>query len=350
MASYQLERIRVAHEENEGKYAQICKVLGEKPKGQKAKVMQQHAVSKSVDEIVLVNAELRSLYLDSDDLLKEELAAIGPNMFNSFYDTLNTTRAYHTRFVNENESMCIDVVGALDSSSSETGEVAGLASILFTGEEVFGKYLDLHGCHLAYCSLPGVSAQDYLQYLDAFYGFADIPVGCKSSRAYRVYLDQLLEYLVGFLSRVQPLFGANPLNIQELEAVDDFEARWRVGSITAWTTTCKLPSSSPPSALQMQLDQFTSVQELESLGSECLRQALEARGLKSGGTLLDRATRLLSVRGLNDDQVPVKLKSKAALRSTEESGASDGRRIGKGVGAGIDWRKEVRLSKYLCTH
>ena len=338
MASYQLERVRVAHEEDERLYAQISRVLSEKPKGQKAKVMQQHAVSKSVDGILLVNADLRSLYLDSDDLLKEELAAIGPNMFNSFYDSLNTTRTYHTRFVNENESVCIDVVGALDSrSGSETGAVVGLADILFTGEEVFGKYLDLHGCHLAYCSLPGVTVLDYLQYLDTFYGFADIPVGCKSSRAYRVYLDQLLEYLLGFLSRVQPLFGANPLNIRELEAADDFEARWRVGSITAWTTTVKLPSSSIPSALQMQLDQFTSVQELESLGAESLRQALEARGLKSGGTLKDRATRLLSVRGLNDDQVPVKLKSKAASKSGEESGACDGRR----VGAGVDWRKEV---------
>ena len=97
--SYLLEQIRATHELVQTNESMICAVLDDKPKGQKAKVSQQHAVSQLVDEIVTKNSELKRLYEDCDGLLKEELAVVGgPNMFNSYYDALNATRAYHSRF------------------------------------------------------------------------------------------------------------------------------------------------------------------------------------------------------------------------------------------------------------
>ncbi|KAG7217990.1 hypothetical protein INR49_008142 [Caranx melampygus] len=51
------------------------------------------------------------------------------------------------------------------------------------------------------------------------------------------------------------------------------------------------------------LSLVTSVQQLESLGLDVLKEELMSRGLKCGGALSERAARLFSVRGLNPDQI-----------------------------------------------
>ncbi|XP_014865602.1 PREDICTED: protein SDE2 homolog isoform X1 [Poecilia mexicana] len=54
---------------------------------------------------------------------------------------------------------------------------------------------------------------------------------------------------------------------------------------------------------QLDLSSVPSVQQLESLGLEVLKEELMRRGLKCGGTLSERAARLFSVRGLSPDQI-----------------------------------------------
>lgn len=54
---------------------------------------------------------------------------------------------------------------------------------------------------------------------------------------------------------------------------------------------------------QLDLSSVTSVQQLEVLGLDVLKEELMSRGLKCGGTLSERAARLFSVRGLDLDQV-----------------------------------------------
>jgi len=51
------------------------------------------------------------------------------------------------------------------------------------------------------------------------------------------------------------------------------------------------------------LEAVESQQELEMLGLAHLKQELQSRGLKCGGTLSDRASRLFSVKGLSNDQI-----------------------------------------------
>jgi ribosomal protein S20 len=58
------------------------------------------------------------------------------------------------------------------------------------------------------------------------------------------------------------------------------------------------------------LDEFDSAEALERLGLDRLKAALQARGLKCGGTARERATRLLAVKGLPPDQFPAKLLAK----------------------------------------
>jgi len=55
-----------------------------------------------------------------------------------------------------------------------------------------------------------------------------------------------------------------------------------------------------------------SVQQLESLGLDVLKEELVSRGLKCGGTISERAARLFSVRGLSPDQIDPALLTKPA--------------------------------------
>lgn len=62
--------------------------------------------------------------------------------------------------------------------------------------------------------------------------------------------------------------------------------------------------------LQLESEMYESVQALEALGPDRLKQELSRRGLKCGGTTLERARRLHSVRGLEDKNIPSNLKQK----------------------------------------
>lgn len=69
---------------------------------------------------------------------------------------------------------------------------------------------------------------------------------------------------------------------------------------------CKMLSEyNVPLSLQVNfcLDDFTSAEELESVGMERLKQELMARGLKCGGTLQQRAQRLFATKGVPLDQL-----------------------------------------------
>lgn len=60
----------------------------------------------------------------------------------------------------------------------------------------------------------------------------------------------------------------------------------------------------------MDLSSVSSVEQLERLGLDVLKEELIRRGLKCGGTLTERAARLFSVRGLTCDQIDPTLLAK----------------------------------------
>ncbi|XP_008303611.1 splicing regulator SDE2 isoform X3 [Stegastes partitus] len=70
------------------------------------------------------------------------------------------------------------------------------------------------------------------------------------------------------------------------------------------------PSESSCVSQQLDLSSVSSVQQLESLGLDVLKEELMSRGLKCGGTLSERASRLFSVRGLSPDQIDPALLAK----------------------------------------
>lgn len=60
----------------------------------------------------------------------------------------------------------------------------------------------------------------------------------------------------------------------------------------------------------MDLSSVSSVEQLEHLGLDVLKEELRRRGLKCGGTLTERAARLFSIRDLTRDRIDPALLAK----------------------------------------
>lgn len=113
-----------------------------------------------------------------------------------------------------------------------------------------------------------------------------------------------------------------------------------IGSTTDLHSRPPLPPPPPHSAAQKQsggtngveidqetidkfdLGDYESVEGLESVGPHLLKAVLQKLGLKCGGTLNERATRLFSVKGLTLDQIDPSL----------FAGKTNGKRKNKGKG------------------
>ena len=74
----------------------------------------------------------------------------------------------------------------------------------------------------------------------------------------------------------------------------------------AGTTPIELPADF---VLDLESERYADISALTALGLDFLKQELIRRGLKSGGTLVERATRLHAVRNIPVDKIPAKLRA-----------------------------------------
>lgn len=73
-------------------------------------------------------------------------------------------------------------------------------------------------------------------------------------------------------------------------------------------------NASVPDEEPLDLDRYSTAQALEALGLEALKRELARRGLKCGGSLQERASRLNSVRGLPQEAIPASLRTGGSKR------------------------------------
>jgi splicing factor 3A subunit 3 len=179
----------------------------------------------------------------------------------------------------------------------------------FTGEEMYGRYLDLHSMYHTFINLPrnpsrkpphkrgtpsraggaadatedpsatsaASSAKDdrpmeYITYVQQFTHFHRTPVAVKQTKQYLEYVQALLRYLISFHERTQPL---KPV-IKLLEAVEDgFEERWAGGEILGWEDRGEgsLPEGTDLIVEGEDLVAFDSPEELLELGVQPLPYA-----------------------------------------------------------------------------
>eukprot|EP00977_Amphora_coffeiformis_P017367 scaffold5610_cov157-Amphora_coffeaeformis.AAC.1 len=95
--------------------------------------------------------------------------------------------------------------------------------------------------------------------------------------------------------------------------VDEAEADTKLPTkeSTKQSNSSEQHTALPPVVVEsLDLSKFDSVQELEALGLDRLKGALMALGVKCGGTLTQRAERLLSLKGVDLKDIPPKLLAK----------------------------------------
>jgi splicing factor 3A subunit 3 len=105
---------------------------------------------------------------------------------------------------------------------------------VFSGEEAYGKHLDLYLSHTQYLNLKGSSRLSYFGYLDMLrQGKVErtLDVKEKSLPAYLEYVQTLYNYLVSFFDRALPLTNIHQ-KIKEEE--ERFEAAWAAGEVEGW--------------------------------------------------------------------------------------------------------------------
>lgn len=191
----------------------------------------------------------------------------------------------------------------------------------FTDEEGYGRYLDLNKCHEAYLQVikRDETKPNYLNFLTHFHELhAKLNRDRKLTSAYKKYLEEMLEYFRDYSRRAKPLF--DHIDMEE-KADQRFLEQWEAKTIPGWfNDNDRLQAQQEISEPMIDLESYDTVQSLMELGLDCLKKELQVRGIKCGGTLEERATRLWSVRGkrlnevdeslLNSTSISKKLKRK----------------------------------------
>lgn len=176
------------------------------------------------------------IYNDTEGLRTKEIQSISTgDPFDEFYKQLNEIKDFHRRYPNEPVE---NLERAYKRKAPGEGESA-TAEIdnLFTGEEAYGRFLDLTTLHEDYLNLPGVQSRriTYLQYLNVFDQFT--PPQCpikrpeKTTDQYFSYVGRLADYLEGFLRRTRPLDDLDKM----FSSFDhDFEQAWAAKKVPGW--------------------------------------------------------------------------------------------------------------------
>ncbi|KAI3914650.1 hypothetical protein MKW92_006723 [Papaver armeniacum] len=315
MSSTLLEVTRTKHEEVERFERLIVKDLQNKPSSNRERFFQNHRVRNMIEAINSSTEKLIEIYEDNDNARKDEIAALGgqtaeeTNVFGAFYERLKEIRDYHKQHPNS---------PAYRQEESDQELLTQEPRVEFSGEEGHGRYLDLHELYNEYINSKFAKLNEetkepieYSAYLDVFSQPHKIPCKLKLTRQYREYLEHLLKYLTYFFQRIEPLQDLGRI-FSKVET--DFEDLWEQGKIQGWES--KGGNISSQDCL-IDLDYYSTVHELMDVGNEKLKEALAALGLKSGGTLQQRAERLFLTKHTPGSRNDV---SAVASRETELKG------------------------------
>ncbi|XP_021909291.1 splicing factor SF3a60 homolog [Carica papaya] len=220
MSSTLLEVTRAAHEEMERLERLIVKDLQTDPTTNKDRLFQSHRVRNMIDTITVTTEKLIDIYEDKDSARKDEIAALGgqtatgTNVFSAFYDRLKEIREYHRKH---------PAARVVDANEDYEALLKEEPVIEFSGEEAMGRYLDMHELYNQYINSKFGEPIEYSAYLDVFSEPDKIPRKLKFTRQYKEYMENLLEYLIYFFQRTEPL---QDLDRIFSKVVTDFEEQW----------------------------------------------------------------------------------------------------------------------------
>lgn len=219
MSETLLEKTRSAHEDIELFDRAATQALMDDAKNHRDNMNQVHWMNIFSEKICERYGVLSQIYEDADGARSREKADMGgkgPDLFSKFYEQLKDIKEFHRKSPH------------LTIERPEAEQILnglGGCDALFSGEESYGKYLDLHPNFQQFVNLKGIDRVDYIDYLERFSSFPDR--SSVKNKEYADYVQGLADYLVGFVKKTQPMFNIDSV-VEGFEK--DFNTQWENGS------------------------------------------------------------------------------------------------------------------------
>ncbi|KAJ3993534.1 hypothetical protein F5050DRAFT_691867 [Lentinula boryana] len=240
-----IEVQRQTHEEIERFERALYTLLSRNTPTHEARLQSEHHAAQVLDRISSRVFALNNLYEDKNAREQEINALSAPtsqqNDLEGFYSRLSKIREHHSKYPDSVAGgFELELASLLEepSQDDEDYEDEDPISLLFSGEEAYGKYLDLYANHTAYNNLKNIGKRPgYLQYLDLLLDAQNGPLHrelsaeARFTKDYETYIKALQTYLVSFTKRTQPL---GDVDLQQQEATAEFEKLWEAGGLTGW--------------------------------------------------------------------------------------------------------------------
>ncbi|EGG00135.1 uncharacterized protein MELLADRAFT_50494 [Melampsora larici-populina 98AG31] len=245
-----LEDVRGTHQDLDRLMSHLTSLLlPGTPKVHRDQLVQAHRAS-YLSELITERANsLVEVYADPDGEHSTEIERLSTagGELTEFYARLGRLNEYHNKYPNrmvEEPEIDWGALGGVDIEGRD------FVDRMFTGEEMLGRYLDLHIHHDAYNNLtPSANKRlAYIAYIDSFDKFDILPRSTKSKNEYDIYLRELREYLVSFHKRIRPM---QDLDADLVAVSTEFETKWAAGEIQGWEdpTTTTAGTSAEASAI-----------------------------------------------------------------------------------------------------
>ncbi|KAF2858598.1 splicing factor 3a subunit [Piedraia hortae CBS 480.64] len=228
------EDLRYIHEDVERLEQAITDWVREDPKRVRRRLVRDHAIARLLDRVQAQSAKGLQYYNEQQHALAQEVQSLSVgDSFAEFYRQVAPIKDFNRRYPNE-------PVENLETAYNfyREPEFAQQVEAMFTGEESFGRYLDLTILHEEYLNLPGVKGirkLTYLQYLDAFDVFVrpQCPVTreTKMTEPYFAYVNGLATYLEGFYRKTRPLEDTDKV-IRMFD--QEFDELWEKDAVPGW--------------------------------------------------------------------------------------------------------------------
>lgn len=200
-----------------------------------------------LDQIQRQSADLLPLYEDKSGQRSKEILQISAgDPFEEFYRQVSSIKEHHARYPNEQAENSEQWYRPRKGGEDQPY----IVDSMFSGEEAFGRFFDLHECHESYLNLPGAKRLAYLQYLEVFDnfqpGYGGVRRADKLTDQYFKYLGDLMDYLESFMRRTRPL--------ENLDEVFDgwqreFETAWEKDEVQGWQRETSAKANAPEKTL-----------------------------------------------------------------------------------------------------
>ncbi|KAI0306834.1 hypothetical protein B0F90DRAFT_1682728 [Multifurca ochricompacta] len=206
----------------------------------------EHKASQILDRISSRVTTLNSMYRDQD-ARNAEVDAIStpsqPGDLSEFYARLGKIQEHHNKYPDAGaDGVEFEIAALLEEFNPDDYDDDYVyddpVANMFSGEEMYGKYLDLHANHTAYNNLKNIGKRTgYLQYLDVLLlteqGLIheDMPKETRFSHDYESYISALQNYLTSFIRRTQPLVD---IDSKRTAMIEEFNKKWEADELEGW--------------------------------------------------------------------------------------------------------------------